>query len=227
MHTAFTPAGSGPAAAASGLGPVDGTLGSCSGIDPCSSSYDDRPPHFVAPWQFDGSQAVAVRDLVDTLEELGASVQQQRGDYVYAIWSTPGVAGSSGRLVDLEFLFAENDNTVAVRAAPQQQQPSPSSPSTSATGATTTTSSSTSTAAAANIGFLSSALLSIMGGQPGQLLEAVRIRLGWEEVPILRNRRRALFFGESPFDDFGPTPPPGLDYSKDLNLRAEGFQGSD
>jgi hypothetical protein len=56
------------AAATSGLGPVDGTLGSCAGIDPCSSSYDDRPPHFVAPWQFDGTQAVAVRDLADTLE---------------------------------------------------------------------------------------------------------------------------------------------------------------
>jgi uncharacterized protein (DUF1499 family) len=65
MHSPFAAAA---AAAASGLGPVDGTLGSCSGIDPCSSSYDDRPPHFVAPWQFDGSQAVAVRDLVDTLE---------------------------------------------------------------------------------------------------------------------------------------------------------------
>jgi hypothetical protein len=58
----------------------------------------------------------------------------------------------------------------------------------------------------------------LLGGQPSQLLEAVRIRLGWEEVPILRNRRRALFFGESPFDEFGPTPPPGLDYTKDLNL---------
>jgi hypothetical protein len=68
VHTNAAAAAAPAAVAASGLGPVDGTLGSCSGIDPCSSSYDDRPPHFVAPWQFDGSQAVALRDLVDTLE---------------------------------------------------------------------------------------------------------------------------------------------------------------
>lgn len=33
------------------------------------------------------------------------------------------------------------------------------------------------------------------------------------QVPILRNRRRKLFFIESPWDDFGPTPPPGVDYN--------------
>ncbi len=30
------------------------------------------------------------------------------------------------------------------------------------------------------------------------------------QVPILRNRKRFLLL-ESPFDDFGPTPPPDLD----------------
>lgn len=33
------------------IGEVDGTLGSCSGLSACSSSYDDRPAHFVAPWE--------------------------------------------------------------------------------------------------------------------------------------------------------------------------------
>jgi hypothetical protein len=47
------------------------------------------------------------------LQELGATVQQQRGDYIYATWSTAGLASSGGGLVDLEFLFAENDNTVS------------------------------------------------------------------------------------------------------------------
>jgi hypothetical protein len=46
------------------------------------------------------------------LQELGAIVQQQRSGYVYATWSTSGPAGSGG-LVDLEFLFADNDNTVS------------------------------------------------------------------------------------------------------------------
>jgi hypothetical protein len=75
LHSPIQGCTSAFAALTPGLGPVDGTLGSCAGIDPCSSSYDDRPPHFVAPWQFDGTQAVAVRDLVDTLE-VGATATQ-------------------------------------------------------------------------------------------------------------------------------------------------------
>lgn len=52
--------------------------------------------------------------------------------------------------------------------------------------------------------------------QPKQVLEDLRMQLGWEEVPILRNRKQVLFFGDSPFDSFGPTAPPVPDYSKDL-----------
>lgn len=38
------------------------------------------------------------------------------------------------------------------------------------------------------------------------------------QVPILRNRRRALLFVESPWDSFGPVPPMGSDYgSSDLD----------
>jgi uncharacterized protein (DUF1499 family) len=35
-------------------------------------------------------------------------------------------------------------------------------------------------------------------------LEKARIALGYEKVPVLRNRRRALVVVESPFDNFGP-----------------------
>lgn len=35
-------------------------------------------------------------------------------------------------------------------------------------------------------------------------LEKIRIALGWEKVPVLRNRRRALVVVESPLDSFGP-----------------------
>lgn len=52
--------------------------------------------------------------------------------------------------------------------------------------------------------------------QPSQVLEDLRLQLNWEVVPILRNRQRLLFFGESPFDSFGPVPPPVPDYSRDL-----------
>jgi hypothetical protein len=35
-------------------------------------------------------------------------------------------------------------------------------------------------------------------------------------VPILRNRQQLLFF-ETPWDSFGPVPPPVPDYSKSLD----------
>mmetsp|Transcript_29311 Transcript_29311/g.41802 ORF Transcript_29311/g.41802 Transcript_29311/m.41802 type:complete len:211 (-) Transcript_29311:77-709(-) len=35
-------------------------------------------------------------------------------------------------------------------------------------------------------------------------LEKLRIALNFESVPVLRNRRRVLFFVESPLDSFGP-----------------------
>ena len=35
-------------------------------------------------------------------------------------------------------------------------------------------------------------------------LEQARVALGWEKVPVLRNRRRALVVVESPLDSFGP-----------------------
>lgn len=65
-----------------------------------------------------------------------------------------------------------------------------------------------------------SSLLSQIGfmsrPEPSTVLEELRMQLGWEVVPILRNRQRFLLFGESPFDSFGPVPPPTPDYSKDL-----------
>eukprot|EP00624_Nannochloropsis_granulata_P002789 evm.model.NODE_24061_length_13748_cov_26.966177.5 len=36
-------------------------------------------------------------------------------------------------------------------------------------------------------------------------MEKMRIALGFEKIPVLRNRRRALFFLESPLDGWGPS----------------------
>ena len=41
-------------------------------------------------------------------------------------------------------------------------------------------------------------------GQNRKRLEKVRIKAGFDYVPVLRNRRRSLGLIESPFDDFGP-----------------------
>mmetsp|Transcript_7612 Transcript_7612/g.9483 ORF Transcript_7612/g.9483 Transcript_7612/m.9483 type:complete len:138 (-) Transcript_7612:22-435(-) len=35
-------------------------------------------------------------------------------------------------------------------------------------------------------------------------LETIRLGLRWDKIPVLRNRRRALIFIESPLDSFGP-----------------------
>ena len=37
------------------IGQVDGALGSCAGVcsRECRSSFDDRPPYFLAPWEYD------------------------------------------------------------------------------------------------------------------------------------------------------------------------------
>ena len=53
-------------------------------------------------------------------------------------------------------------------------------------------------------------------------LNATRRRLGWGEVPVLRNRSRRFLFVESGFDDFGPVPPPGgMDYGGGLASRLD------
>ncbi len=49
--------------------------------------------------------------------------------------------------------------------------------------------------------------------------ESLRKRCGFENVPILRNRQRVLGVVESPWDTFGPTPPPDLGDFENL----EGF----
>lgn len=49
-------------------------------------------------------------------------------------------------------------------------------------------------------------------GRNQNRLERIRRALMWEEVPVLRNRSRKLFFLESPWDTFGPEPPPAFDY---------------
>ncbi|KAL2610554.1 hypothetical protein R1flu_029127 [Riccia fluitans] len=52
-------------------------------------------------------------------------------------------------------------------------------------------------------------------------LEQIRSTLTWEQVPILRNRSRALFFLESPWDTFGPEPPPTYDFNESLDFVPE------
>eukprot|EP01024_Parvocaulis_polyphysoides_P074617 TRINITY_DN9625_c0_g3_i3.p1 TRINITY_DN9625_c0_g3~~TRINITY_DN9625_c0_g3_i3.p1 ORF type:complete len:261 (-),score=38.55 TRINITY_DN9625_c0_g3_i3:242-1024(-) len=57
-------------------------------------------------------------------------------------------------------------------------------------------------------------------------LEQIRIDLGFEIVPVLRNRQRLLGVVESPFDTFGPEPPLGTDSVISGGEEFGGSQGS-
>lgn len=51
-----------------------------------------------------------MQHLISTLQELGYNVQLQTDAYVYATYN----AGQEADVTDLEFLFADNDNTVSL-----------------------------------------------------------------------------------------------------------------
>eukprot|EP00955_Chlamydomonas_euryale_P042174 352225-Chlamydomonas_euryale.AAC.5 len=50
------------------------------------------------------------------------------------------------------------------------------------------------------------------GGRQERRLELIRSLLGWELLPVIRNRQRLFKIIESPWDSFGPTPPAGIEY---------------
>jgi len=55
-------------------------------------------------------------------------------------------------------------------------------------------------------------------------LVRVRRYLGWAEVPVLRNRTpKVLGYFETPFDEFGPVPPPTMEYG---GMRADALNDS-
>jgi hypothetical protein len=67
-------------------GAVDDTLGRCEGFagDACRSSYDDRPPYFAAPWEFDVLTADAATALRAAVKANGGAVEEDLvGDVGY------------------------------------------------------------------------------------------------------------------------------------------------
>jgi hypothetical protein len=186
------------AACSSCEGPVDGTLGRCEGFgkDDCRSCFDDRPPYFAAPWEFEGTAREAVRAIQDAVAATGGRLQglpRGDGDGDAGTSNTAGanddtaggfyvrgVFGGNDSIV-LEFLVDESDAVCEVRGT----QASDTKP---------------------RVG------VPRFGSPVDRQLELVRKQVGWLEVPILRNRKiNALVGMETPWDSFGPTPPPTMD----------------
>jgi hypothetical protein len=184
-----------PPSCSSCEGAVDGTLGRCEGFAgaACRSTFDDRPPFFAAPWEFG-------RDVTSTsqaLKELEKAVVANGGvvevndvgvGYLRASFGARGKTPSrNDGAVALEFLARGDDDAVCeVRGS---------------------------------VRGVSRGIVRVRSIVPGsseveKLLLRVRRYLGWAEVPVLRNRTpKVLGYFETPFDDFGPVPPPTMDYA--------------
>jgi hypothetical protein len=185
-----------PPSCSSCEGAVDGTLGRCEGFAgaACRSTFDDRPPFFAAPWEFG-------RDVTSTSEALAAlekavvanggvvEVNDVGVGYLRASFGARGgkTPSQNDGAVALEFLARGDDDAVCeVRGSVR------------------------------GVSRGMSRALSIVPGssEVEKLLIRVRRYLGWAEVPVLRNRTpKVLGYFETPFDDFGPVPPPTMDYA--------------
>ena len=185
-----------PPSCSSCEGAVDGTLGRCEWFAgaACRSTFDDRPPFFAAPWEFG-------RDVTSTsqaLKELEKAVVANGGvvevndvgvGYLRASFGARGgkTPSQNDGAVALEFLARGDDDAVCeVRGS---------------------------------VRGVSRGIVRVQSIVPGsseveKLLLRVRRYLGWAEVPVLRNRTpKVLGYFETPFDDFGPVPPPTMDYA--------------
>ena len=175
-----------PAACGSCEGVVDGTLGRCEGFgrDDCRSCFDDRPPYFVAPWEYEGSAADAARAIENAVVATGGRVLARTNEadgkggdgYSYVV----GAFGGDDSVV-LEFYVDESAAACVVRGTRR----APTRPT---------------------LG------VPRFGSPLDRQLELVRAELRWLEVPVLRNRKiNALVGMETPWDDFGPPPPPTME----------------
>mmetsp|Transcript_19840 Transcript_19840/g.64531 ORF Transcript_19840/g.64531 Transcript_19840/m.64531 type:complete len:245 (-) Transcript_19840:1164-1898(-) len=172
-----------------------GVLGTCGASEAgaCVSVYDDRPAYFVAPWEFESSRQSALAALVAAIEAEGGEVADVREPgYVLATFPSVGV--------EAEWVLADprEDAVATIRATALEEDAASSSSS-----------------SRRRPGLLSGGAR--RRGACRRAVEAVRLRLGWAEVPIIRNRERKLFIVETPFDNFGPEPPPDLDV-RDMGL---------
>ena len=201
---------------ASCLGVWDGLLADCphdersnsifggSGGAGCVASQDDTPGIFAEPWDY--SENIPLLSSTTTETSLGTitsdedstmykqqmdrlilaleSISRQHADEMQVLYQEGRYIrvlftdGSSGEKSVGEFYFTPHDTTVQFRL-----------------GSTTTTSSSS-----------MGGVTSMLGGSLSNMERSERLRkaLRYLKVPVLRNRKRTLFFVESELDGFGP-----------------------
>jgi hypothetical protein len=174
------------------LGVWDGLFADCphgksnplfpSGAAGCTSSQDDAPGVFAEPWDYGDTSSLDWEYQMQQLKAAISLATSKRGDKISFLMEegrylrTEFVDGSSGEASIGEFYFTPDDTTIQFRVATSQT-----------TGATKQ-----------NNVRLSRSKSNM------DLCEAIRNQARFTKVPVLRNRRRLLFFGESALDTFGP-----------------------
>lgn len=140
----------------------------------CISSQDDRPAYFQAPWCYDGNFTVTRRKLLEKILTIpkarivrsttnsydeSESIAAVNDRLVCAEFSTTSVLGDH-IVDDVQFYFTPNDNTIQFRSV----------------------------RSGSDSGSRYFGTLLPDFGEGRRRLEDIRISLGLEEVPVLRNR---------------------------------------
>lgn len=142
----------------------------------CVSSQDDRPEVFEAPWQLpEIIEAASGKSIPRYMAELRQAVLKQGGRIFKE--------GEDGRYLRVEFpvelpLLGPDVDDVEWYFAPDDTIVQFRAERRSGRGDF---------------------------GENRRRLEEIRKSLGWQIIAVLRNRKRAFFFFESPFDEFGPS----------------------
>jgi Protein of unknown function (DUF1499) len=158
----------------------------------CTSSQDDTPGIFAEPWDYSETTNIdfssnwseeQMNRLVSVIKQVAAQrgdnvrIILQQGRYLRVVFKD----GNTGEASVGEFYFTPSDTTVQFRIASLLQIGSGGG------------------------GGTKSLLLSPSSSQKNmERAESIRKQLGFLKLPVLRNRKRSLFFVESDFDTFGP-----------------------
>ena len=147
----------------------------------CTSSQDDTPGIFSEPWDYSESNSLDYADQMRLLRPTIERVAAKRGDKIEILTEKDRylraliVDATSSEKSIAEFYFTPNDTTVQFRIG-----------------------SVVSNKADAKVLLRGSSLRNIERG------EMIRKELRYLKLPVLRNRKRSLFFVESDLDQFGP-----------------------
>lgn len=155
----------------------------------CASSQDDTPGVFAEPWDYSDTPSYSL-DYRDQMKLLLPAIQlvcSKRGDGVEILLQEGRylrVLFTDGKTKEKsigEFYFTPNDTTVQFRVGAIEDD-----------------------VIKQGGGGLTVAFLSSSSMKNLDRCEMIRKELRYTKVPVLRNRKRALFFVESDFDSFGP-----------------------